>query len=112
MHCEGMRERKRDEGDEEDVRSTDLALLLRSEEQRKVDLKDRLEQPHVGTLVQSDLVLPDVDDQDFRDGDREQGGFALKVLQRQLGQYSSGEEGEGDEPGPRHVLVHPSPLRP
>lgn len=46
----------------------------------QVDLKDRLEQPHVGALVQADLVLPDVDDEHLARGKCKQGALALKVL--------------------------------
>lgn len=51
-----------------DSRPSDLAFLLRGEEESEVDLKDRLEQSHVGSLVETDLVLPNVDDEDLGDG--------------------------------------------
>jgi hypothetical protein len=54
-----------------------LAVL---DEQLQVDLKDRLQQAHVGALVQADLVLPDVDNQDLARGQCEQGALSLKVL--------------------------------
>jgi len=49
--------------------------------QLQVDLKHSLEQAHVGSIVKTDLVLPQVHNQDFRGGDREQGTLAFKVLQ-------------------------------
>jgi hypothetical protein len=55
-------------------------VLVVLEEQLQVDLEDGLEQTHVGTLVQTDLVFPDVDNQDLAGGQREQGTLALKVL--------------------------------
>lgn len=55
-------------------------LLLVLEEQLQVDLKNGLEKTHVGTLVQTDLVLPDIDDQNFAGSQRKEGTFALKVL--------------------------------
>ena len=64
----------------EDARSADFALLFGSEKEGEVNLKDRFEETHVGALVKTDLVFPNVDDQDFRDGNGEEGGFALKVL--------------------------------
>jgi hypothetical protein len=48
-------------------------VLVVLEEQLQVDLEDGLEQTHVGTLVQTDLVFPDVDNQDLAGGQREQG---------------------------------------
>jgi hypothetical protein len=59
---------------DEDVRGLRLA------EQTEVDLEDRLEQAHVGTLVESDLVLPDVDEQNLRASQGKKGRLALKVL--------------------------------
>lgn len=56
------------------------SLLLVLEEELQVDLEDGLEQAHVGTLVQTDLVLPDVEDQDLACGERKEGALALKVL--------------------------------
>lgn len=46
----------------------------------QVDLEDGLEQTHVGTLVQTDLVFPDVDNQDLAGSQCEQSTLALKVL--------------------------------
>jgi hypothetical protein len=54
-----------------------LAVL---DEQLKVDLEHCLQQAHVGTLVQADLVFPDVDDQDLTGRKRKQGTLALKIL--------------------------------
>lgn len=59
---------------------TASGLLLVLEEELQVDLEDSLEQSHVGSLVQADLVLPDVDDQDLAGSQGEQGALALKVL--------------------------------
>ena len=47
---------------------TASSLLLVLEEELQVDLEDSLEQPHVGSLVQADLMLPDVEDQDLAGG--------------------------------------------
>lgn len=49
-------------------------------EEAEVDLEDRFEQSHVSTLVETDLVLPEIDDGDFRGHEREQGRFAFEVL--------------------------------
>jgi hypothetical protein len=57
-----------------------MFVLVVLEEQLQVDLEDGLEQAHVGTLVQTDLVFPDVDNQDLAGGQGEQGTLALKVL--------------------------------
>lgn len=45
-----------------------IHLLLA--EQTQVDLEHRLQQTHVSTLVQADLVLPHVHNQDLRRGER------------------------------------------
>lgn len=50
------------------------------DKQLKIDFKHGLEQAHIGTLVQSDLVFPDVDNQDFAGRKRKERAFALKVL--------------------------------
>ena len=50
------------------------------DEQLQVDLEHGLEQPHVCTLVQADLVLPDVDNQYLARRQRKQSAFALEVL--------------------------------
>lgn len=68
------------EGRRNDARSDDLPLVLCCEEQGEVDFKDSLEEAHVGALVESDLVLPDVDDEDLGDGDGEESRLSLKVL--------------------------------
>ena len=57
-----------------------VVFLLCGEEEAEVDLEDGLEEAHVGALVESDLVFPDVDDQDFSDGHGKEGRFAFKVL--------------------------------
>jgi hypothetical protein len=57
-----------------------MLVLVVLEEQLQVDLEDGLEQAHVGTLVQTNLVFPDVDNQDLAGGQSEQGTLALKVL--------------------------------
>lgn len=57
-----------------------MIVLVVLEEQLQVDLEDSLEQTHVGTLVQTDLVFPDVDNQNLTGGQGEQGTLALKVL--------------------------------
>ena len=46
----------------------------------QIDLKDRLEQTHVRALVQSNLVFPDIDNQDLARRKSKQGALALKVL--------------------------------
>lgn len=55
-------------------------ILLVLEEELEVDFKDGLQEPHVGTLVQTDLVLPDVDEQDLAGGEGKEGALSLKVL--------------------------------
>jgi hypothetical protein len=63
------------------IRGIDLAnSLLVLEKELQVHLKDRLEQPHVGALVQTDLVLPDVDDEDLAGSEGEECALPLKVL--------------------------------
>jgi hypothetical protein len=44
----------------------DVPVLGLFAEQTQIDLKYRLEEPHVGTLVETDLMLPDVDNKNFR----------------------------------------------
>ena len=58
-------------------RASSLFIL---EEELEVDLKDSLEEAHVGALVQTNLVLPDVDEQDLTGGQGKQGALPLKVL--------------------------------
>lgn len=55
-------------------------ILLVLEEQLQVDLEHRLEQPHVCTLVQADLVLPDVHNQDLARREGKQRALPLKIL--------------------------------
>lgn len=54
--------------------------LLVFEEQLQIHLKYCLQQTHVGTLVQTDLMFPDVDDQHLACREGEQGAFPFKVL--------------------------------
>lgn len=46
----------------------------------QVDLEDRLEQSHIGALVQTHLVLPDVDNEHLTSRKRKESTLALKVL--------------------------------
>jgi hypothetical protein len=55
-------------------------VLAVFDEELQIDFEDGLEQAHVGTLVQSDLVFPDVDDEDLARGKRKEGALAFKVL--------------------------------
>lgn len=57
-----------------------MFVLVVLEEELQVDLEDGLEQTHVGTLVQTDLVFPNVDNQDLAGGQSKQGTLAFKVL--------------------------------
>lgn len=57
-----------------------MVFLLCGEEEAEVDFEHGFEEAHVGALVESDLVFPDVDDQDFGDGHGEEGRFPFKVL--------------------------------
>jgi len=50
------------------------------QKQAQVHLKDGLQQTHVRALIQADLMLPDVDNQDFGSGKGEQSTLPLKVL--------------------------------
>jgi hypothetical protein len=56
------------------------SLLPVLQEELQVNLKHRLKKPHIGSLVQPDLVLPDVDDQYLASGQCEEGALALKIL--------------------------------
>ena len=62
------------------VSTSNTSVLSQLSKQPKVHLKHHLEEPHVGDLVQSDLVLPQVDQEHLGRGEREQGRFTLKVL--------------------------------
>ena len=75
--------------DEEEQGAALGAVLGLLAEESEVDLEDGLEEPHVGALVEADLVLPEVDDEDFGGGEGEERGFALEVLgsMRQEGEY-------------------------
>lgn len=55
-------------------------LLLVLEEELQVDLKNGLEKTHVGALVQTNLVFPDVDNQDLAGGQRKESTLALEIL--------------------------------
>lgn len=55
-------------------------LLGVLDKELQVDLEHSLEQAHIRTLVQADLMLPDIDDQDLARRQSEQGALALKVL--------------------------------
>ena len=61
-------------------RRKQIYVLAVLDEQLQVDLEHRLQQTHVGALVQSNLVLPDVDNEDFTCRQRKEGTLALKVL--------------------------------
>lgn len=50
------------------------------DKQLQVDFEDGLQQTHVRTLVQPDLVLPDVDDEDLTRRKRKKSTLALEVL--------------------------------
>ena len=54
-----------------------LAVL---DKQLQVDFEHGLQQTHVRALVQSNLVLPDVDNEDLARRKRKEGALALKVL--------------------------------
>lgn len=60
-----------------DARVDSLRIL---QKKLAVDLEDGLQQPHVCTLVQTDLVLPYVYDQNLARRQSEQGTLALEVL--------------------------------
>ena len=65
-------------------RDEDKNALVRGgfTEQAQVDLKHRLEQTHVRTLIQPNLVFPHVDDEHLRRGKGEESRLSLKVLSR------------------------------
>jgi hypothetical protein len=42
-------------------------VLFAFPKQPQVDLKNGLEEAHVGALIQSDLMLPQIDDKDLQD---------------------------------------------
>lgn len=50
------------------------------QEKLQIDLENGLQKSHVGALVQTDLVLPDVDNQYLTCRQSEQGAFTLKIL--------------------------------
>jgi hypothetical protein len=47
-----------------DLRGTSLRASL--SEQTEIDLEHGLEKAHISTLVETNLMLPQVDDKDFR----------------------------------------------
>jgi hypothetical protein len=55
-------------------------VLAVFDEQLQVDFKNGLEKAHVGALVQTNLVFPDVDNEDFAGREREESTLALEVL--------------------------------
>lgn len=55
-------------------------LLLVFQKELQVDFKHCLEQTHVRSLVQTNLVLPDVDNQDLACRKGKQGTLSLKIL--------------------------------
>ena len=57
-----------------------LYVLAVLDEQLQIDLKHRFQQAHVRALVQSNLVLPDVDNENLTCREREEGTLALEVL--------------------------------
>lgn len=61
-----------------------LHLPTVASKQLEVDLKDSLEKTHVGSVVQTDLVFPQVHNQNLRSRNREQCTFALEVLQTRI----------------------------
>ena len=63
-----------------EVRYSPIRRLLT--EQSQVNFEYSLEKPHVGSLVQANLVLPDIYNKDFGRGEREKCGFALEILWR------------------------------
>lgn len=60
-----------------EIRGYILPIL---QEQLQVDLKHSLQQSHVGSLVQSNLVLPNIDDENLACRERKERTLALKVL--------------------------------
>jgi hypothetical protein len=55
-------------------------LLLVLEEELQVDLENSLEKTHVGTLVQTNLMFPYIDNQDLAGGQRKESTLSLEVL--------------------------------
>jgi hypothetical protein len=43
-------------------------------------LKDNFQKTHIRAIVQTNLILPDVDDEKSRTCQRKQGSFSLKLL--------------------------------
>lgn len=50
------------------------------QEELQVDLENSLQKPHIGALVQTDLVLPDIDNQNLACRQGKQSALAFKVL--------------------------------
>ena len=101
-----------DEADDEEEQSAALgAVLGLLAEQHEVDLEDGLEEAHVGALVKADLMLPEVDNENFGRGEGEQSGFALEVLGSR-GEKEGKRAYRCNAPGPRRALVRLFPQRP
>lgn len=56
------------------------SLLFIFQKQLQVDFKHRLEQAHVGSLVQANLVFPDVDQENLTSSEGKQGALSLEIL--------------------------------
>ena len=50
------------------------------QEELQINLEDGLQESHVGTLIQADLMLPDIDDEDLAGGQGKQRALPFKVL--------------------------------
>lgn len=61
-------------------RQDQVDILVPFQEQLEVDLENNLQQTHVCTLIQTDLMFPDVDNQDLASGQGKQSALAFKVL--------------------------------
>ena len=61
-------------------RSKDAPVGGGPTEQPQVNLKHRLEETHVRALVQTDLMLPQVDNEHLGGGEGEEGRLSLKIL--------------------------------
>lgn len=56
------------------------SLLFIFQKQLQVDFKHCLEQAHVGSLVQANLVFPDVDQENFTSSQGKKGTLSLEIL--------------------------------
>ena len=61
-----------------------IPVLRLLPEEAEIDLENGLQQAHVGTLVQTDLVLPQVNQKDFGRCQREESRFSFEILERPL----------------------------